>query len=452
MPFPLLGFLGPMLLGGIFSPALEPFGNLIRQLGYRAVPSQLTPIQFLVTLRMREEITDEQFRNNMRLWGFNDARTDQVFKAQQFFPSAQDLVNWQSKEVFEPESVERYGLDDEFDQLELDLFSKAGVSNEQARNFWRAHWQHPSFTQTVEMLRRDVLTGVGNRKQFAPGSLEWVALRVAETEALYQWYRLVEIPPHWRAKLTAIGSAIPTRVDTRRQWDLRVISEEQILRNALDRGLDIDDARAEVLFAKVSTDFPDLMARYSNGWITSAEVLERLTSWGMPPDRAEELLQTRMDNLARPQRIARERDLTKAEIVKGVKNNIISFGQGAEMLEVMGYDKAEAQFVLDINVEAGESPETPLDFLRLVEGYKQSQGQESTPVPQSVRDAEKRVLDARAILDGKLADGTGGVGPASLELSTALLAFRAELQEARLPLTLAENYEEQTEEGFGGPR
>lgn len=441
MPLPLIGFLGPMLLGGVFTPALEPFGNVVRQLGYKVLPSQLLPIQNLIVLRMREEIPIGDYRSTMRTWGYDTEASERIFVAAQFFPSAQDLVTWTAKEVFEPGSVEKYGLADEFENLDLSLFAKAGVSDEQARNFWIAHWQHPSFTQVVEMLRRDVLRDVVDRTAITVGTPEWVALRVVETAELFDWYKLVEIPPHWREKLTATSFAVPTRVDTRRMWDLRVIDEEQILRNALDRGLDIEDARREVVFTKVSTDFPDLMQRYSNGWISAADVRERLVSWGMPEERATELLETRMDNLARPTRIARERDLTKAEIVKGVKKKILTFDQGVVLLEGMGYDPGEAQFVLDINIESEGSPETPLDFLRLVGGYRTSQGQKSIAIPQQLRDAERRVLASRRVLDGILDNGTGDVGPALLDFETALQSFKAEVLAAGLPESILESYE-----------
>ena len=103
-----------------------------------------------------------------------------------FIPPPQDLVNWSAKEVFEPDAIEKYGLAEEFDKLNLDLFAQAGVSPEQARNYWMAHWQHPGLQTVQELLHR-----------------------TAFTEADFkEWFKLVEIPPFCLVILSFIALVV----------------------------------------------------------------------------------------------------------------------------------------------------------------------------------------------------------------------------------------------------
>ncbi|GAH44621.1 unnamed protein product, partial [marine sediment metagenome] len=55
----------------------------------------------------------------------------------------------------------------------------------------------------------------------------------------------------------------------------------------------------------------------------------------------------------------------------------------------MGYDEFEAEYIIAINVEAGSSPETPLEFRRLIESYKRSQGMDAKEIPEDVLTVER---------------------------------------------------------------
>lgn len=263
--------------------------------------------------------------------GWTDERIEALKFVTLFYPSPGDLVHWQAREVFEPEMVARYGLDDELAGIEKEAFYKAGLDDEQIRNYWRAHWEHASWIQVVEMLRRGLLT----------------------EEELRDWFRLVEIPPFWREKLIGVSWEVPTRVDVRRFWDMRTIDEARLREIYTARGYHDKDLEDYVLWTKVYVGLPDLMSRYTNGWISLAQVRQELVALGMSEDRAEELLQTKV-KAAAGARTTAERDLTKADITKGVKVGAITRAQGVELLEDLGYDREEALFILEINIPSDE--------------------------------------------------------------------------------------------------
>lgn len=325
----LIALLVGMAMSSVMS-ALGPALRRVTQATDREVESaRLDPLT-VMRVWLRDKPTWEWLFEDLRDQGFSNERIAVFQELSQFLPGPQDLVMWMAREVFEPDSVARYGLDNEFDRLDLSLFAKVGVSPEQARNYWRAHWQHASWRQVIEMLHRGQLT----------------------EEEVSDWFRLVEIPPFWRDKLIATSWNVPTRVDVRRWWDLRTIDEAR-LREVYEHqgyhGKDLDDY---VLWTKVYVAFPDLVARWRNGWITEEDVRTELLTLGMPPDRVEELIQTKI-KAARPERTVKERDLTKADIYRGVKNNVIEREQGFELLRDLGYSDFEAEYLLLLNAPLG---------------------------------------------------------------------------------------------------
>jgi len=428
----LSAFLGNMIGSVILASALTTLQNPLNVLGNRTFPLLPPDVGTLIRLRQRQEIDDGIYKRELEKSGIGADAADLIIKSAEFYPTPSDLVTWQAREVYEPDAVERYGLDDELHLVDQEPFARAGVTPEQVRNFWRAHWQHPSYQQVTEMLHRDIIADVEDRDTAAPGTPAWEALRAKEMEALDQWYRLVEVPPYWRRKLSETAYNPYTRVDIRRMYDLRVVDEEEVLRNYLDLGSDLEHAEKLTAFTLIDTEFPDLIARYGNGWINRQQLSDRLIQLGLPPERAEEFIQTRIDNLAKPQRIANERDLTKSEIIKGVKNKIIDNEQGVQALVDMGYDRFEAEYIMLINIESQGSPEGPAGIRQIVESYRRSIGMTSQPVDAAVVETEKVFKNAdRALIDAEERNARDSeLQDLQLKRSQAMLAYRMALQRA----------------------
>jgi len=73
----------------------------------------------------------------------------------------------------------------------------------------------------------------------------------------------------------------------------------------------------------------------------------------MSAERVEELIQTKVKAVA-SEKMAKERDLTMAQIVKGVKKAVISRDEGSSLLQDMGYDPYEATYILAIEIPQDE--------------------------------------------------------------------------------------------------
>lgn len=316
------------ILGLILSGS-EAVGREISNAQNKVIRSQILDPNTIITLWRRLGSKDDFILDDLRLAGLSEDRIKYFETATRFYPSPQDLVNWQAKEVFEPSMRSKYGLDDEADEIDPALFAKAGIDEEQMRNFWAAHWEHPSWNQIIEMLHRGQLTEAD----------------------VYEWYTLVEIPPHWRDKLTAISYNVPTRVDVRRFLDMKTIDETRLREIYAAQGYHGKDLDDYVTWTKVYVAMPDLIAQVKNGWIDPVEVVPALVQLGMTAEAATELYQTKFKAAVSTDDLA-VADLTKTEIYKAVKAEKISRADAVSLLEDMGKTRATATLLLDLNAPA----------------------------------------------------------------------------------------------------
>lgn len=310
---------------------MQPLGRLFMYVQDRLFKSARIDPMSAITAWRRDPAKYGEWLDDLRDLGWSEERIEVLKFATQAYPALADVIRFYAKEAFEPDMIKTYGLRDEMPPYPGTLFEKLGVPADVAELYWIAHWEHASWTQVIEMLRRGQLT----------------------EDQVRQWYRVVEIPPFWRDKLTAISWEVPTRVDVRRFWDMRTIDEARLREIYTARGYHDKDLDDYVLWTKVYVAFPDLMARWSKGWITLDEVRSELTGYGMPAERLEEFIQMKV-KAAEPERTAKERDITKTDIIKGVKTAVITRGEAVELLLDMGYDEDEAVYILEINIPPDE--------------------------------------------------------------------------------------------------
>ncbi|GAH42800.1 unnamed protein product, partial [marine sediment metagenome] len=224
----ILPYLAALMMGfamGSAAPASRWGSYMIDKFihSYRLDPGMI------ITAWRRDPATYEKYFDDLKDQGWDPDRIEALKFATLFYPAPADLIRWQAREVFEPEMIERYGLDSEFEAIEKEPFYKAGMTDEQILNYWRAHWEHASWMQVVEMLHRGLMT---------------------EAE-VWDWFRVVEIPPFWRQLLIDTAYTWPTRVDVRRWWDMRTIDETELRRLYSGmgyRGINLDNY---VLWTKV---------------------------------------------------------------------------------------------------------------------------------------------------------------------------------------------------------
>ncbi len=264
---------------------------------------------------------------DLRDQGWSEDRIKALQLLTEVIPGVQDLIRMSVREAFSPEIAEKFG---QYQDPPVNIYpwaEKIGLSQEWVDRYWAAHWDLPSVTQGIEMLRRGVI----------------------DDATLDLLLRALDVMPFWRPHLKAISWEVPTRVDVRRFWDMRTVDEARMREIYTSLGYHGKDLEDYVLWTKVYTAFPDLLARYKNGWITLEMVKAELVAMGMSAARAQEMIEEKIKKAA-PERVAAEKDLTKADIINGVKKGVITRVQGAELLTDIGYSDDEAVYLLDVNI------------------------------------------------------------------------------------------------------
>jgi len=330
---------------------------------------RLDPASWITLFRRGYEQFDK-VKDDLAQQGWDTDRIEALKFSTQAFPTLSDVITFYAKEAFEPDMIEEYGLRDEMPPYEGTLFEKLGVPQEIAELYWISHWFHPAFREVTDMLHRGEITD----------------------DDVYKWYRVQEIPPKWRDKLTSISWDLPNRIELRMMARYGLVDKSFLIEQLKQVGLkeDFRDVAADMMLAMgIRTD---LSTRYSKGWLTAEQVKQELIDSGLSEAVRERMYMWIVKN-ASGDRVASERDLTKAEIVKGVKKGVISWTQGKELLQDLGYEEWEAEYKLLIDIGAAEgSPDTYQEFKKITQTYRQSQGLSAEVPSDELVEAEKNVL------------------------------------------------------------
>jgi len=336
---------------------------------------RLTP-EAVARLWLRDKPAYEHLWKDLADSGLDEGRIEALRELAYAIPTPQEVVLFMGREAFEEDAVLKYGLDDEFERIDLKWFEQTGIRPEVAKLYWRAHWQHPAFREMTELLHRGEVTA----------------------DDVYEWYRLVEIPPYWRDKLTSISWDLPNRIELRMMARYGLVDKSFLLEQLKMVGLreDFRDVAADMMLAMgIRTD---LSTRFGKGWITPEVVQQELVDSGLSTEVQERMYQWIVKNTG-TERVVKERDLTLSDIYKGIKKGFIGYSQGLELIRDMGYDEWEAKLKLEVNVGALEgSPETYLELKRLTQLYRQSQGLSAKIPSNELIQAEKDVLEAEQAL------------------------------------------------------
>jgi len=350
-----------VIIGQTVAPVLTPIANKAQQWANRILPTTLVPVVNAVDMRYRGITTQKQYFNELDSQGFTDERIENLYKVSEnmlgiaelitayrrgtmtkellvikaahihwnefdverllhiskTIPSAQDIIAFAVREVYSPAIAEAFGQTeggaDVYDKASDDLRA-IGMDKDVFLQYWAAHWMLPSIGQGFEMLHRQVIPAASSD----PSELTLEKLLVA-----------LDIMPAWRDKLTAISYSPFTRVDVRRMNKLGILADDDLLKAYTDLGYDTEKAQA----------MKDFTIAYNYD----------------PP----EVEQTTTDIIK-----VKERDLTKADLITGYKEGLLSEGDISTSLTALGYSGTEAAYYLSRAKYEAERSETE-DSLRI---------------------------------------------------------------------------------------
>lgn len=250
MIWAVFSFLGGFIVGSLWDTLFEP---IRREVAKALTPFDLSVDQ-LVQLAVKGYISESEFIERLKGWGFSEARArellalgraaldvSEVYKAWRLgfiseaqknealkqlgytedqirlldkltlvYPSADDIVRFAVREVFNEEVVRKYGYDQDIPKEYLDWAKKLGLSEEFAKLYWRAHWEIPSPSQAIELLSRGIID---------PEDFDTVL-------------KIHDIAPWWRPRMLALAFDPYTRVDVRRMYELGILDDEDLIKAA----------------------------------------------------------------------------------------------------------------------------------------------------------------------------------------------------------------------------
>jgi len=397
-----------VVMGWVFTvigliPALfglgGPLGNTFNHAQELVMRSQILDLEKIIEIWRRDKPQNERWFEDLKFFGYDDERIAVIKELAKIIPPLADMVRFADFSAFDPDVIAKWKQFYDAPGWISDPMELIGITNETPRDwankYWFSHWRQPGRYELGDMYRRGLLgKPLIGQDEIGGGSTE------GEAEATIKLaYKTMGYSSFWQDALLDLVREIPTRVDVRRWWDMRTIDETELRSIYQRQGYFGKDLENYVIWTKVYVAFPDLMARWKNGWITMDDVKRELTGLGMPAARVEEMIETKI-KAAQPERTANERDLTKSEIVKGVKKEVISDREGIELLMDMGYDEDEADYILAINIAAAAgSPETFAEFKDLTQKYRLASGKEAKPMPEELKQAAQQLIQLRKEVD-----------------------------------------------------
>lgn len=163
-------------------------------------------------------------------------------------------------------------------------------------------------------------------------------------------------------------------------------------------GYGADTAAYLTVWTVIDVALPTLKTQYSKGWINETQLYNAIRALGVPDDKANELMTTIVKATSGERTVA-EKNLTKAEIIKGAKQGVLTPTQASELLQGLGYDENEALYLLYINaVVARGDPEGYWEMRKVVEQQKKIRGEPSIEIPDELISLELQLQNEKAQL------------------------------------------------------
>lgn len=298
----------------------DDYINGMKKLGYdeeqaealwEATRDVVNPNEALKLYRLGK-ISRDEYLDALRKAGFTDDKIDQWEAINQYVPSPQDMVRFGVREAFSPEIAERLGLYEDIPEEYIEACKATGMTEEDAKRFWAAHWQLPGPGQVYEMYQRGLFGD--------PDSPE-------AKQMLDDYLRSADYSPFWREKLRELSFNPYTRIDASRMFLEDLISEDELYKNY--RALGYDDEHARNLVEYYKKQKAEREAK-------EAEKAQKKSS------------STKAKSITPSKTTAKNRDISLSYIKNAYFYNEITRDEAKQMIQALYYDPYEAEFIISV--------------------------------------------------------------------------------------------------------
>lgn len=344
-------FLGT-ILGGLesagVSAATNPIMEWINQELSKIIPVKKAQVRSLILLWYHKEIDDITFYERMARYGYDKLESDREIKAAEFFPSVNDNIRLAVREADRDDIAKLFGTDDEFNKLPIAEFFKSGITEEQLKRYWRAHWELPSTQQVFEMLHRLSPQQIPFKKEDlkAIGITEDDAVTNLQTVQTY--LKTADVMKYWRPRLSMISYNPITRIDIRRFEDFGIIDDEQL--EFLNREIGYSPASAKLLslWTRLANALNDIVPLLKDGSLSYDEATKLLVAEGASLETAKKLID-RKKHFIKSAKLKPEKDLMKQDIREAYEVGLLTRDEAKRQYKALNYDDDEAEFLLKLS-------------------------------------------------------------------------------------------------------
>jgi len=252
---------------------LEKYRELMRMHGFNKwsadnlleVVKPLLSAYEYISLWRRGKISLSDMHTKLQRLGMKSEEMVDLVNSTEFLPSAGDMIRFAVRDVYNPGKVESYGLMEDIPLDYLRESKKAGLNEQNAREYWAAHWQLPSPNMAFEMYQR----------------------RIINENQLNELLKSLDIMPFWRSRLTKLAYNPLTRVDVRRMYGFGVLNENDVYESYLDVGYSPENAKRLTDFTVLYEDDEltgvtrsGVVNSFMDDLITQDELISFLTEMG----------------------------------------------------------------------------------------------------------------------------------------------------------------------------
>jgi len=261
----------------------EQFVNSMAQAGYAPHHAEtmlanartyLSVLDYITQWR-RGDMREDDLNETLRQQGLTDGDIAIIKDVTIYYPTPQDIIRFAIRDVYTTQTIEQYGLFQDYPDLLDAAAAKAGLPPDITKLYWGSHWELPSPTEVYEMFHRGFVT----------------------QQEMETYMKVADFMPFWRDKLIKLSFDPITRVDIRRMYSIGVLNEAQVTRRYQDLGYSPDDATLLTQFTVAEAHKSDgdatsaiVIASYKAGTVDRATAFTQLQSLKVNDDLANTLL------------------------------------------------------------------------------------------------------------------------------------------------------------------
>lgn len=297
--------------------------------------TKLSPDQY-VALYKRGYITEEIFRKALRECGvITEGDVFDLLNYADQWPQIADIIRLMTRDVADPEVVKLSELDTDFDKKwtgRVEQYGNAaGVTKEIALDYWRAHWDIPSFTQLTEMYHR-----------LRPGLV--APEDAVDRDMVLAALKQNDMAPGWVNRMLMIAEHVIPAGDAVKAYYLHTVEETFLYNNYRDHGSNDDAANTMVDYHKTertrrdkaAAGFPTVKAlakSYARCEITLRQFTDTVDEIAVNDDQKRYA-----QDAARLTRIIEDRKSTIRSVMRPYMRGLIDDGQASQMLAEAGIE------------------------------------------------------------------------------------------------------------------